>query len=76
MTGKSEGWFSPKKQEDEPGFPRIREAVEAWNLADTEAWKFVRAFGARKAMEKAKWEEEEEKFLEKGMVGRWVDKVI
>jgi hypothetical protein len=45
-------------------------------LADTEAWKFVRAFGARKAMEKAKWEEEEERYLEKGMVGRWVDKVI
>jgi hypothetical protein len=45
-------------------------------LADTETWKFVRAFGARKAMEKAKWEEEEHKYLEKGMMGRWVDKVI
>jgi hypothetical protein len=75
---KSDGWLRKLSSKKEPGpdFQRVKEAVEAWNLADTEAWKFVRAFGARKAMEKAKWEEEEERYLEKGMVGRWVDKVI
>lgn len=40
----------------------IREAAEAWNLADTEAWRFVRAFGAREAMERKKWEVEERKY--------------
>jgi hypothetical protein len=77
-NAKSEGWLRKLSSKKQPGpdFQRVREAVEAWNLADTEAWKFVRAFGARKAMEKAKWEEEEERYLEKGMVGRWVDKVI
>jgi hypothetical protein len=68
--------LSSSKKEGAPDFQRVRDAVEAWNLADTETWKFVRAFGARKAMEKAKWEEEEHKYLEKGMMGRWVDKVI
>ncbi|GAB7360393.1 hypothetical protein MBLNU230_g8350t1 [Neophaeotheca triangularis] len=55
---------------------KVRDAVEAWNLADAEAWKFVRAFGARRRMERKKWEEEEEAFLGKGMFSRWVDKVI
>jgi hypothetical protein len=73
--GSRKGWFS-RKGEEGPGFQKIRDATEAWNLADTEAWKFVRAFRARRAMEKARWEEEEERYLEKGMVGRWVDKVI
>jgi hypothetical protein len=79
VDGPGDGWLkslSSKKTEAAPDFQRVRDAVEAWNLADTEAWKFVRAYGARKAMEKAKWEEEEERYLEKGMVGRWVDKVI
>lgn len=40
----------------------IRDAVEAWNLADTEAWRFVRAFGARGRLERKRWEEEERKF--------------
>lgn len=52
-----------------------REMVEAWNLADTEAWKFVRAFNARKRIERRKWEEEEEAFLGKGTFGRWIDKI-
>ena len=39
----------------------IREAVEAWNLADAEAWRFTRAFGARSKVERLKWEEEETK---------------
>lgn len=41
---------------------RLREAVEAWNLADSEAWRFARAFLARSGVERAKWEEEEKKF--------------
>ena len=54
---------------------RTREIVEAWNLADTEAWKFVRAWNARWRMERRKWEEEEEAFLGKGTFGRWKDYV-
>ncbi|KAK1774562.1 hypothetical protein QBC45DRAFT_481269 [Copromyces sp. CBS 386.78] len=41
---------------------KIREAVEAWNLADWEAWRFARAYLARKQMERDKWAEEEEKY--------------
>ncbi|KAH6525513.1 hypothetical protein HBI56_073210 [Parastagonospora nodorum] len=36
--------------------------VEQWNLADTEAWKFARAYSARRRMERKVWEEEEGKF--------------
>ncbi|KAK0626939.1 ARS binding protein 2-domain-containing protein [Immersiella caudata] len=42
----------------------IRDATEAWNLADAEAWRFARAYLARKAMERKKWELEEEKFAD------------
>ena len=64
------------KRGEGPDVVAVKAVVEAWNLADTEVWRFVRAFGARKAMERAKWEEDEDRFLEMGMVGRWVDKVI
>ncbi|RKF77466.1 hypothetical protein GcM1_219052 [Golovinomyces cichoracearum] len=37
----------------------IRKAIEAWNLADTEAWRFVKAFMAQIKDEKLKWEDEE-----------------
>lgn len=37
----------------------IRNVAEAWNLADTEAWKFVKSFRARKVVERLKFEEEE-----------------
>ncbi len=40
----------------------IIEVAEMWNLADTEAWKFVRAFRARSVVERLKWEEEEKGF--------------
>lgn len=40
----------------------IRDAVEAWNLADTEAWRFVRAFRAREVVERRKWEDDERRF--------------
>ncbi|KAH8678037.1 hypothetical protein BX600DRAFT_451304 [Xylariales sp. PMI_506] len=42
----------------------VRNAIEAWNLADTEAWKFARAFLARSQMERLKWEEEESQYAE------------
>jgi hypothetical protein len=40
----------------------LRDAVEAWNLADTEAWRFARAYLARKTVERRKWEEEEARY--------------
>jgi hypothetical protein len=59
------------------------EAVESWNLADTEAWKFARAYSARRRMERKKWEEDEQKYSgseKKAGVrpggsggGRWLD---
>ncbi|KAI0101884.1 hypothetical protein GGR51DRAFT_528842 [Nemania sp. FL0031] len=47
---------------------RIRVATEAWNLADTEAWRFARAFMARSRVERQQWEKEESKFA--GGAGR------
>ncbi|EMC94908.1 hypothetical protein BAUCODRAFT_25065 [Baudoinia panamericana UAMH 10762] len=63
------------KQSSNPA-ARMRGVVEAWNLADTEAWKFVRAFNARRRLERRKWEEDEDDFLGKGTWDRWVDKII
>lgn len=58
----------------------IVDAVEQWNLADTEAWKFARAYSARKRVERKKWEEEEKNYAGserkaagKGK-GRWTDR--
>ena len=56
-----------------------KEMVEAWNLADTEAWRFVRAFAARERLERKRWEEEERKFAggdegEEEKVWRWFDR--
>lgn len=53
--------------------------VEDWNMYDTEAWKFARAFSARRRVERKKWEEEEQKFAgseKKAGVGggRWQDR--
>jgi hypothetical protein len=47
---------------------RIREITEAWNLADTEAWRFARAFLARSRVERQQWEEEESRYA--GGAGR------
>jgi hypothetical protein len=52
-----------------------KEIIEAWNLADTEIWKFIRAFNARRRVERRKWEDEEASFLGKGVFDRWMDKV-
>ncbi|KAI3327958.1 hypothetical protein HD806DRAFT_484543 [Xylariaceae sp. AK1471] len=47
---------------------RIRQATEAWNLADTEAWRFARAFMARSRVERQEWESTESKYA--GGAGR------
>ncbi|PYH92992.1 hypothetical protein BO71DRAFT_9361 [Aspergillus ellipticus CBS 707.79] len=41
----------------------ITDVAEAWNLADTEVWRFVRAYRARSAVERKKWEEDEKDFI-------------
>lgn len=55
----------------------MKDVVEAWNLADTEAWRFVRAFAARGRVERDEWLKEERKFAggkgEEGGGGRWWD---
>jgi hypothetical protein len=64
-----------------PEEEKIKGALEKWNLADTEAWRFARAFLARSRVERLKWEEEEKKYAggagaERGKSqgwGRWFD---
>ncbi|OTB04181.1 hypothetical protein M426DRAFT_321038 [Hypoxylon sp. CI-4A] len=55
---------------------RMRSAIEAWNLADTEAWRFAKAFLARSRVERLKWEEEESKYVggvgSEGRGGSWL----
>lgn len=41
---------------------KVRASLEAWSMADTEAWKFTRAFQARRALERSDWEKEEAKY--------------
>ncbi|KAG9257670.1 uncharacterized protein F5Z01DRAFT_409288 [Emericellopsis atlantica] len=36
----------------------MRTALETWNMADYEAWKFTRALQARRVMERSKWASE------------------
>ncbi|KAJ5101711.1 hypothetical protein NUU61_003933 [Penicillium alfredii] len=40
----------------------VKDVTEAWNLADTEAWRFVKAYRARSVVERRKWEEAERTF--------------
>jgi len=47
---------------------QIRNVAEAWNLADTEIWKFVRAYRARELVERTMWEEEESAYVGVGSV--------
>ena len=60
--------------------PGVREVTEAWNLADTEAWRFVRSLGARERQERKKWEDEERDSVGKDDEGkpsgwgRWFDR--
>lgn len=70
-----------KKQKKGSMDIRIKDAVEAWNLADTEAWRFVRALGRRETLTRKQWEKEEKEFAGgedaegrgKGW-GRWFDR--
>lgn len=52
---------------------QMRDVAEKWNLADLEAWRFVRAFHARKVVERELFEEEESRFDGTGGArgGRW-----
>jgi len=47
----------------------IRTVAEAWNMADTEAWKFVKAYRARRVVERLQFEEEESGY-ESGTITR------
>ena len=62
---------------DQPVKIKMRDVVEAWNLLDTEAWHFTRAFSARRRTERLVWEDEEKKFagaeLRKNGFMRWLD---
>ncbi|KAF1828695.1 hypothetical protein BDW02DRAFT_574652 [Decorospora gaudefroyi] len=70
-------------QSKDKNMKKVVDAVEQWNMADTEAWKFSRAYSARRTQERKKWEEEEKKFAgseKKAGVrpgeggGRWSDR--
>ncbi|KAL7944644.1 hypothetical protein V8C42DRAFT_325438 [Trichoderma barbatum] len=37
---------------------KMRTSLEAWNMADTEAWRFTRAFNARRLLEREEWQME------------------
>jgi hypothetical protein len=52
---------------------KIRHVAEAWNLADTEAWKFVKSFRARQVIERLAYDEEESGYNTGGARGnsRW-----
>jgi hypothetical protein len=52
---------------------RIRNVAEAWNLADTEAWKFVKSFRARQLVERLQFDVEESAYETGGVRGnsRW-----
>ena len=68
-----------KQQRERNEKTGVKEMVEAWNLADTEAWRFVRAFRARERVERMRWEEEERAFAgaEEGREedwGKWFDR--
>ncbi|KAL4960458.1 uncharacterized protein BDV14DRAFT_182581 [Aspergillus stella-maris] len=41
----------------------IWKVAEAWNMADTEVWRFVKAYRARSIVERRKWQEDERNFL-------------
>ncbi|KAF4552017.1 Hypothetical protein D9617_11g008640 [Elsinoe fawcettii] len=77
LVDQSRTWLKKKPTKPEK---RMREAVEAWNLADQELWNFVRAFAAQRRMEKDKFEEEERKYAGSGggsrgsWSGRWFGK--
>ncbi|KAI4124368.1 MAG: hypothetical protein LQ338_004826 [Usnochroma carphineum] len=79
-TGKMGKWKGRRRSDNKGGEvvseERVRDATEAWHLADTEAWRFVRAWGARGRLERKRWEDEERRFAGGGGEGwgRWFDR--
>ncbi|PNS16770.1 Plasma membrane fusion protein prm1 [Sphaceloma murrayae] len=76
LVQRSREWLRKKQTKEER---KMRQAVEAWNMADKELWSFTRAFAAQRRMEREKWEEEERKFAGaggegRGSWGRWFGK--
>ena len=51
----------------------LRDMVEAWNLADAECFRFVRAYGSRRSVERNQWEDKEKRYAgaERG-TRRWL----
>ncbi|KAJ4356244.1 uncharacterized protein N0V89_004274 [Didymosphaeria variabile] len=72
---------SRKAKEEDPVHLKVKE-VEDWNLADTEAWRFARAFSARRRNERKDWEEKEKNYsgserkagVKSRGGGRWSDR--
>jgi hypothetical protein len=68
--------FEKSKLPDEV---KVRNAIESWNLADTEAWRFAKAFVARARVERLKWESEESQYAggagseREDRKGRWAE---
>ncbi|KAK3111097.1 hypothetical protein LTR53_013995 [Teratosphaeriaceae sp. CCFEE 6253] len=75
LTGRARGAAGRGGEPAVAGGPHARAVVEAWSLADTEGWKFVRAWEARQRVERRGWMAAEEMFQGKGMFGRWIDKI-
>lgn len=57
------------------GVKETREQIEAWNLGDTEAWKFIRAWNVRRRTERMSWQKEEELNQGKGTFDRFIDRI-
>ncbi|KAL8856330.1 MAG: hypothetical protein Q9178_007021 [Gyalolechia marmorata] len=68
--GKGKGRRRASKVKNDVSADRVRMAAEAWHLADTEAWNFVRALGARGREERREWEGRERMFVGRGT---WID---
>lgn len=62
ILDKAQDVLKKKRKKDLDMDMRTKDAVEAWNLADTEAWRFTRALGARDTLTRTKWEAEEKTF--------------
>ncbi|KAL8768336.1 MAG: hypothetical protein Q9209_005370 [Squamulea sp. 1 TL-2023] len=65
-NGKSGRWKGRRRassKDEDVSDERVRLAAEAWHLADMEAWRFVRAWGARGREERREWEGGDRRFV-------------
>lgn len=76
LLGKAKRFLERSGRRGDRAAVQTRESMEAWNLADLEAWKFIRAYNARRRMERRQWEDEESSFLGKGVFDRLLDKIV